>query len=296
MQRSLEWVTSLLEVTKGHSGGYFSLIQGRPSPSPKIIVTLQHPQWGTCLVHVAQGEGATFLRNELSAIRRCHDLGLDENIPKLLHWEDNGCLVAYVTPQYGRPKRLPLETSISLISPIHLATGIHARLADTPVFASIQAWHQQIGGSQTAIGQVLHLASELDSWVLSGITHRDFGWDNVLTNGRAYVIIDWEYSQPDYPSVFDLFQYYVYLDDTTETKMKQLVQLVESPEVAIPASYRSHYIESVEAGALRAIVGIWLADYLKIRFELAQKTRLTDPYKVEGWTWLAHWNSVVSDL
>ena len=295
MERSLEWVTSLLEPTRGESAGHFSLVLGRPSPSPKIIVALQHPQWGTCLVHVAQGEGATFLRNELSSIKRCHDLGLDENVPKLLHVEDNGNLVAYVTPQYGRPKRLPLEMSVSLISPIHLATGKHTRLVDTPVFSSIQAWNQQFGEAQTAIDQVLRLASELNSWVLSGITHRDFGWDNVLTNGETHVIIDWEYSQSDYPTVFDLFQYYVHLDNSVETKMKQLVQLVESPEVAIPVSYRPHYMENVEVSSLRAIVGVWLADYLKIRFELAQKTHLTDPYKLEGWQWLACWNAIVSD-
>lgn len=290
MVRTLEWVTSLLQANKGH----FSIVLGHPSPSPKIMISMQHHQWGNCVVHVAQDEGATVLRNELSAIRRCHDLGHKEKVPEVLHWEDKGSLVAYAVPQYGNPVQLSLEKAAGIIAPIHFATGRRARLSNTPALDTIQNWHTQMRESQTVISQVLSLGSQLDAWLLLGMVHRDFWWDNILTNGETPVIIDWEYSEADYPAVFDLFEYYVWLGDTVQSRMERISRMVESPEVAIPNDLRPDYVETSESQALRIIVGLWLADYTKIRSELAEKTGLLDPYKLEGWSWLSHWSSVVS--
>ena len=76
--------------------------------------------------------------------------------------------------------------------------------------------------------------------------------------------------------------------------MERISRMFESPEIAIPEDVRPDYIESIEVQALQIIMGVWLADYTKIRTELAHATGLLDPYDLEGWSWLSHWNSVVS--
>ena len=80
------------------------------------MISMDHEQWGSCVVHVADGDGAGFLRNEISAMEKCHELGLSNHVPKLLHSEDTGSLVAYVVPRFSPAKPLSLEVSASLIS------------------------------------------------------------------------------------------------------------------------------------------------------------------------------------
>ena len=295
MSRNLEWVANLLTSCSKESNGRFTLMPGRSSLGPKLMIAMDHQQWGNCLVHVAQGDSAAFLRNELTAIKQCHDLGLSNHVPKVLHWEDTGSLVAYAVPQFGPAKPLSLEVAAGLISPIHLATGTRAQLGDTAVVASINDWHKSAEGPTGDLAEVLRLASQLDSWVLVSMIHRDFWWDNIMSGPNGPMIIDWEWSEPNYPAIFDLFEYFVWLAGDKSGKLDRVSTLIESPEVAIPDDLAPLYVESLEREKLQVLVGLWLADYLKIRFQLAQTTGLDDPAKLEAWTWLSTWSSIVSD-
>ena len=295
VDRSLEWVINLLTSCSEKSNGRFTIMPGHSSLSPKLMIAMDHENWGSCFVHVAQGDSAALLRNELLAIKRCHDLGLSNHVPKVLHWEDTGSLVAYAVPQFGPANPLSLEVAANLICPIHLATGTRAQIGDTPLLASLQDWHKSVQDSSADLAKVLSLGSKLNIWVMVSMIHRDFGWDNILSNGNDSVIIDWEWTQPNYPAVFDLFQYFVTTEASIQANLKRVSTLIESPEVAIPDDLAPLYVESLEREKLQVLVGLWLADYLKIRFQLAQKTGLDDPNKLEAGTWLSTWSSIVSD-
>lgn len=293
-RNSLAWVSELLEA-KESSRESFALMTGRAVLNPRIKIAMEHRDWGNCVVTVAEGESADFLRNEVWAIEKCTALDPEFNVPRILHWVDGGNWAAVVTPWYSQGRQLSLEAVAGLLAPIHLAAGAQVRLRDTPVLDGIQTWYHDLGKQDAGVEKVLRMGSRLDTPVLASLAHRDFWWKNVLADGDRPIIIDWEHSAAAYPVLFDLFQYYVLSAPTSAAQLARLLKLIESPRVAIPVNLEPEALESLETRPFRILVGVWLADFLGIRVQAAIHSGTTDPYNLQAWDRLAVWNSALEE-
>ena len=293
-KNSLEWLSEFLECDRKTDKRSCVLITGRPTWAPRTIVAVKHPEFGHCVVRIAEGESAPFLRNELSTIQICHDLTPSASVPKILHSVDATSWVAVVIPWYKKTNRLNLSEAANLISTIHLVTDNRLLLRDTTVFNEVQSWKTDLGISSYVIDKTLDLVSTITTPIQVGLTHRDFWRDNILADSDGYVIIDWEYSRPDYPVIFDIFAYYVWLGDTAEDRIIRVSNLIKSPRTAISRSIALEYLESIDDAELKIIVGIWLADDIGKRVTLACKTGLSEESTLEGWAWLDLWNTLVN--